>query len=555
MVERGYHRHVEQLRRFVLRTQAGWLRPLWAVGYEASARLVAAALIVGVRGSAAHVRGSLGAGDPVYGASDIDLAIVVGGAADRDRVLSRWRRLERLPVVSSLFGPPRVCRPQELAASARGSVLTWGLDAGRQQSGTALYNDPDLGEETVRSLERPGLRGPVNGWRRLAGPAASTAPALATGGGDPQQRRVAAWLELQFVWRSAYRYCAHPDWRSGATVPAKLVADSARILLSLTEEGVPKLRRESLRAAAAAFPDQAGGLSEASEWLSHPHVEGISMLSRAVPICLRLADLIAGQLEADLADHGTLAVRLEGGGEPALPLGGWKPPEGLRGSGPPLPLADWRALVRPALPDEVSVEVEANAADPRSLGALARAAVRGPQPLLRSESTLLLPAEPWWRGALRAIQCRLTDPVTIALLEGSPTARFTDARGWSITDAASRAVAEHAAWIGRPELRPDHRGTALGATITAARAALLEESCRCNEPVLPLTAAATMRLLADQPGARDAAEATAEAYDLFARTWEAPGESLVEAMRGTVLALPAYTASPAAAASATAIPG
>ena len=93
---------------------------------------------------------------------------------------------------------------------------------------------------------------------------------------------------------------------------------------------------------------------------------------------------------------------------------------------------------------------------------------------LRADQLLLRPLPSGGRGRLRTVQCELTDPVSFALARADRTARFSNARGWSIQDTASRAVAEHRAWLDAGA--EEHDGTALGMLITAARAALHELS-------------------------------------------------------------------------------
>ena len=99
--DRGINRLAESLRRVMVRTGDGRLRPLWRAAYRAVARGVSAYLRAGRRSASVYAIGSLGGPDAVYGISDIDLTIVVPtepgrpGEA-RDAVNRRWERLCRM---------------------------------------------------------------------------------------------------------------------------------------------------------------------------------------------------------------------------------------------------------------------------------------------------------------------------------------------------------------------------------------------------------------------------------------------------------------------------
>lgn len=527
-----------RLQRFVVATQGGPLRWVWAALYRLLARASAVVLTTGVRGASAAVRGSLAHGRPIYGLSDIDLAIVVGTEHDRGRVLSRWRRLARLPGVVPLLGPPRVNLRAELEAAAVCTALTWPahtLTQPERRPGDAAVYRGDGSGELARLLERPGLSGPTAGWRPLRGPM----PVVAARPAAPELP-LRAWLELQFVWRSAYRYFVHADWPSAATMAPKLVLDSAAILLRLRDGRPPTSRAHTLEAAATRLPEERESMRRVQEWLGEPLGSGAERLDAVLPPALRLAEQIAAEIERALAGAERTDVALAGvSHRPALPHGEL-PPDCPGERGPTLPLADWRALVRPELPDETFVPLAAKL-DIQTIGAIAAAAPKGPQPALRHSSLLLMPAGPWWRGALRSISAPFSDPVSAALLAGEERATFPDVPGWSIAHTARRAVGEHRAWLRTAANRPEHPGALLGASVTAARAALLHDSVRSGAPVLPLTAEATLSALAEHPGARVAAESAAESYRAFAQNWTLPDPRTVEALLTTVLRMPAYS--------------
>src|SRR5205085_9213161 len=108
------------------------------------------------------------------------------------------------------------------------------------------------------------------------------------------------------------------------------------------------------------------------------------------------------------------------------------------------PLADWRTVVWPSIPYETFVPVAGDPTEPD----VVREAIApeiGLFRALRLGPLLVLPT--LTRGALRAVQCPLTDPVSFALLDGRETAAFPAAPGWSAHDWARRAVDEHRAWL------------------------------------------------------------------------------------------------------------
>src|SRR5205814_3110784 len=105
----------------------------------------------------------------------------------------------------------------------------------------------------------------------------------------------------------------------------------------------------------------------------------------------------------------------------------------------------------------------------------------------------------WHRVKLRGIQCPPSDPVSFALVEGKRLALYPNVPGWSAHDCASRAVAEHYAWLAGGRRDGNVRGwvaaqtpaepapaVTLGRLFTAARAGLFLESLS-EKPELALT--------------------------------------------------------------------
>ena len=161
---------------------------------------------------------------------------------------------------------------------------------------------------------------------------------------------------------------------------------------------------------------------------------------------------------------------------------------------------------------------------------------------------MVMPASSGWPARLRAVQCGATDPVSFALSGGRRTAAFPDVAGWSALDVARRAVAEHGPWVlGGPGGRAASSGQAgvTGRLLTAARAALFLDSLRAGEPVLPVTAAATARALAQRlPPRATAVEAAFEAYARWCGGGERPSSREAEGLSDAVSALPAYSPAP-----------
>ena len=207
----------------------------------------------------------------------------------------------------------------------------------------------------------------------------------------------------------------------------KLVAEPGRIWLALEHDERPATREDALRLLLRRLPEEEAALRATIELQRTLHRSPEPRWPRSLPVLLRLSERIAAALAAQLADAPVTEVA-------------------LTGAAGALPLADWRALVAPPAADERLVPMTGDPADPAVLGAAVLAHPTGPYPVMRSGQLLLLPGGEFVRTRMRSIQCRLTDPVSFALLDGdahgvaSPTSRA----GRSTT-SARRAVAEHAA--------------------------------------------------------------------------------------------------------------
>jgi hypothetical protein len=538
------------LRRLVLWSQrAGHVR-VAARTYDGALRALVLYFRAGDAGAAVYTRGSLGSGDALYGYSDLDVAVVVADdgtcpGSRRARVSRRWARLcRRVPLLAELV-ELAVYEEAELRAACASSTLT----ADRP---VHLTSPPPADEAGLRL--RPGLDGPTAGWRLVAGP--ERRPVVPPRG--TQERRVAAWLELQFVWRAAFWGCVRP---AAPTVPylcVKLVADPLRIWLSLVHGERSRSREQALVRALVVVPEEAQAVRRALESRRTLTGRAEAPLGEALAALVRLSVRLSAWLMADIEAEGTTAVSLDSGGTNDLALAA-SAGERLRlvpgETAPPLlPLADWRARAWPLYPDDAFARVPLDPGSPASVAAAAAAAGDyGPYAVLRVGGLIVLPGP----AVLRAVQCEATDPVTFALLDGRRAARFPNVPGWSARDSARRAVEEHRAWLGARYdgrlpavshwMKAQRRTTVpsvqtLGRLLSAARAALFLESVEeGGRARLSTTVAAAARSLDARVG--DGLAVGEEAYEHYRDRrldGREPPPSLVAALRERILRLPPY---------------
>jgi hypothetical protein len=506
--------------------------------------------------AAVYADRGLASEDLIPGLSDVDLIAVVpddpsGGLGEHRRLKRRWRRARRLvpPVAGRLISDVPTYEHGELRNAVDSSILTSGLREGEAAASDAVLfgSDPPHDEAELRA--RPGLDGPTATWRLISGPEAR--PPLPAR--NRQDLRLAAWLELQFWWRTAYDAIADParPWTAYSCV--KMVSEPARIWLGLIDQPTYGSRAETLRRAAAeGVPEMADAVSEAQELLGALPQSPEPPLRRFLGHLISFSDLIAGRLIAEVEPEGSTGVNLIG--HPTeLML-----PRGRDGAGL-LPLLDWRALAAPSLPDEaLELSPELNAERLMDAASIEQRAV---YPALRGGNLIALPvSDVWPRGILRAVQMPPSDPVSFAQADGARTAEFPEVTGWSARDWARRGVVEHAAWLARhpaeqlgpPTAREWLDGEASGAApatravaklLTAGRAALFDESLRAGRPELPLTVAATCARLGETTGA-GAESVAGEALDAYraARGGDDAdaAEDVLIPLRAIVLGLPAY---------------
>jgi predicted nucleotidyltransferase len=545
------------LQRLVLRTGRTRLRSLWVLIYRGVARAAAAYLTHGERDAAVYVRGGVAGGDFLPGLSDIDLIVVleedpVGPGHARERVRRRWLRLIRaLPPLILLIDGPRIYESEDLADIVGTSAFTYGLDGGRRPPiRPSGYFDGAASLDRVKTLGRPGLYGMSDDWRLLIGP--DQRPPEADR--DAQLRRIAAWLELAYWWRLAFSVCMRPSRPRSADMCVKFVAEPARIWLWLAHGERASGRAEALRRAARRLPEEESALRAALDLHRSLPDSPPAPLTETLPTLVRLSRRIADLIVDEIGEEDVTEVRLAGA-DPAtlLPAGGeWQPTGSLaEGRVPPLlPLTDWRSLACPPPPDESFALLPGDPGDPATLGTAAATQPAGPYPALRAHCLMILPGPLWLRTRLRAIQCPVTDPVSFALADGIRVARFPEVSGWSAEDTARCAVAEHRAWLQAGRRSREGRGPVeavgleLGRLLTAARAALFQQSIGEGEAELSLTVTETARVLAARSAAaRPVIEEALGSYREFALSRRPPPAATVSATRRLVLELPTYAAS------------
>ena len=539
-------RLVAGAQRLALRTSGGHLRATWRLAYEALAHAAARYLRGRDPAASVYVRGSLGAEDAIYGLSDIDLVVVAPAdparpGQARRRIDRRWRRVHRrLPMgLASLFESPSVYENTELEDEFSATTLTHGLEHGSLGKRRTAVQQPAREARRERAgAERPGLYSPAAEWRLLSG--RDRLPPIPER--DRQERRVCAWMELQYLWLQAFIACANP---TAAWVPftcVKLVAEPARIWLWLVDGERFSRRRAVLERALVRLPGEESALRAALDLHDRLRRSPPAPLRESIEALLRMSGRVAWSLEEEVRSAGHTEVELSG--DPAElvatddALAATSRLPGVAESSRPLPFTDWRTIVWPfPLPDEAAIPLQAEAADPHFLGAAARACNDGAYALLRANGLHIIPSLK--RARLRAVHSPITDPVSFALAEGRTTARFPNLGGWSIGDTARRAVAEHLAWLRSADGRPS--AETLGRLLGAARAGILLESLKAREPELPLTVTAAAERIAQRPPLTGRlGRHVLPSYRAARLEGAAPSQRVVDALYECVTRLPAY---------------
>ena len=483
-----------RLRRLVLPATGSPLGAALGPAYELTARVLGGYLTRGIA-ARTYARGSLGIRETAPGHSDLDLAVVTATHDERARVQRRWKRL-RVPDVMGLV---------DMAVYERGELRD-ALSASLLTSERALQPGvPGPGDDAGLRL-RPGVPEPLWDWRPLGhGPNLLPQPPIA----GPQERRVAAWLELQFAWRVALAACAAPSTPHVPRLGLKLAADPARVWLWLAHGEKPLTRWDAVMRAAELLPEEAGHLRAAPSNTTMGH----AALTGGIALMARMSERIAALLGAAAASGDHRRVRLVGEVESAG-----------------LPLVDWHALAfAPQLEETFMPRGREGGWDPDGLAAASRTAAGGHHAATVAGPILVLAGGGW----ARPVQCAVTDPVSFALIAGDDHAFFPELAGWSASDWARRAVAEHAGWLAHKD-----RGLAplkiLTRLLAAVRAARFAESLGRPEPELAVTAEAVAGTLGDL-GDEALHEARRRRRGMVVRG------SCAGALREAVTALPAYS--------------
>ena len=530
--------------RLAVRTAGGRSRVVWRAGFALLIGLLARLLRFRT-GATIYVRGSFGSDEPVYGLSDVDMVALVQptsepGAA-RARVLARWRLvsspLPRRLVKLNVFELPDL---EEIMDS---TIVTDG-----RTDGLATPRAPLLARGSPRAHYaarlRPGLYSAASDWRRLVGH--ELRPTVAV---NPGERWARAWLELQCWWRYAFWASVEPSRLRASDLCVKLVAEPLRVWLWMARGERHANRREAIESGLSSLPEERATLERAFGLLGGlPRADEPPPLAESLAFLARISTRLAGRFAEEAESAGGTRVRLLWPDAPA----------GSRAQA--LPLLDWRALVAPAAPEESIVFVPGDPVDPADLARIARdERADGPRHALRADGIFVLPTldlqtRPLIRGALRAVQCAATDPVTFALAADRPVAIFPNIAGYSAPDVARRAAAEHRAWLDERNATGAESWTArdLGLLLTYARAVLFLESLGAGDAELPVTVAGALQRLerGDRPLGELAREVAAtcsdprggepKAAELLARRLRARADHLSGAPLLGTASLPAH---------------
>ena len=518
---------LEASRRALAHIAVGRLRPLGALVYWAIMRMAVAAIRRGDRTVAAYVRGSLASGDAQFGLSDVDVVLVVADgprAASLQAVLRARNAALRARV-------PQLGRLVTVAVYDQAALRAAETATCFTEEGPGVFFGSRASEDALFLRVRPGLYGAGEGWRAVG----LRTQRRSVSAPDGQLRRLAAWLELQFWWRQAFRSCLEPELPTTAYLCAKLVAEPTRIWLWLVHRERPESRRAVLQLAARRQPDQ-DILRKALEILNKPAGQVEPPIAESLAWMARLSSAIAARLAEEVGEHGVTEVALVDCPSGELIVSGEEHGDGVQAV---TPFLDWRAVAVPRLPDERVALFPGPPSDPDAIARAATAGGLGIQAALRGDGVLVLPSRRYWEdGYLRAIHCPLTDPVSFALADGKRVARFPNVAGWSAGDVAGRAVAEHRAWLEAWPGGPPATVRALGLLLSAARAELFRRSVASGAPELLLSVAGVPERLA---GAGSGAAADGlEAYREGRLTGQTPHPSTVAALTGVVRDLPPY---------------
>ena len=553
------------LARFMLRTANTPLSAVWTVAYWSVTRAAAIYLRRQHRGSSIYLKGSFATREAVYGVSDVDLVVVLPGDGSQSgtrQLAAResWKQLcRRISLFRFAIQHCWFYEDDDLQESLSSSCLTYGLmtDDEEQAGDRAAFLGPSPLRDQMGLQTHPSLYAARIEWRRLDGK--DRLPQARPG--DPQSRRLAAWLDLQYWWRHAFQACADPTRDHVPLLCVKLLAEPVRLLLWVEHGERVATREDALRRGLSELPEEREVLQLGLDLLKALPRSPHPPLPEVIAGLLRQTERLALHMSAAADAAGSVDVKLTGGEELAVTPDVLNRMHALAARGESaelLPLADWRARAVPGMPDEAFLLLKPNAPDPPFSRAADAADGGDAIPAFRYNSILLMPTTNPERGMLRAVQCQPTDPVSTALADGGTVARFPELAGWSALHCARRAVAEHRGWLASTGgVYPPHGWIGMqsgcseptmrtmGLLFTAARAALFLESVADGDPELALTVAGVAeRLIARDSSCRDVVETALHDF----RTSRAAQRNDVDAVAGlldVVRNLSAYAGSPA----------
>lgn len=553
------------LARLMVRTSNTPLRAVWAAAYWSVVRAAVAVLRRQYSEASIYLKGSFASREEVYGLSDVDLVVVLparGAERGAAQLTARekWKKTSRrFPIFGLVVQHCWFYEDDDLQESLSSTCLTHGLAS--NQNGESEDRAAFLGTHGLHDhmglQTHPSLYGARSEWRPLIG----TDLLESLESDDSQNRRLAAWLNLQYWWRFAFQACADPGRDHIPLLCVKLLAEPMRLWLWAERGDRVATREAALRRGLSELPEEREVLQIGLDLLrSLPHSPR-APLPEVIGGFLRQSERLTAHMIASADAAGYVDVKLIGSEELAATGGVADKMSALEARGWPaelLPLADWRARAVPTVPDETIMLIRASHLDPAVLAATARTDGGEAVPALQYNSMLVMPTLSSERGMLRAVQCQPTDPVSIALADGHNVARFPELAGWSALHCARRAVAEHRAWLAAEDWTyPPHgwvgiqRGCSeptprtMGLLFTSARAALFLESIAEGRPELAVTLAGVAdQLIAREPSRSDVVFSALHDF-LASRTAGSENPCAVGGMLDVVRNLSAYAAPPA----------
>ena len=352
---RGIDPVLRTLRRVVVATSRGPLRPVWRLLYGLATRL-AGRWLAGAGGAGVYVHERR---EMVAGLSDIDLSVI---AEDEPAMrVARERRARMLQALAPL-GRPVECFHVEtraaVAAACRGSVLTHGLHEDAGGAAIPMQNRPVPSGQMTRVAP---------GGRHRAPPARARVARSGASG--------IAWLDVQFWWRHAFHLCTEPPAPWTAFSCVKLVADPLRTLRWLEGGGWQGDRREILEDALGRRPGQEEAIAHALWLLDRLHRDPAPRIELALGALVRSSHAIGDEIAARARTAGHVEVGLTGEWDRSSP-----------------PLLDWWARAKDVGPWRRLAPMDGEPALPEAVRAAAMAFGPEISPVLRDGSLVVTPS-------------------------------------------------------------------------------------------------------------------------------------------------------------------